>query len=123
MVREPTEYSKRKDAIQEAYRAEMHLRKSRGLPQRLDAQTRWRRMDAQNKWSGARKVMKKVEAPRVSSGEKADSSISNATRSVKNENRRSRVNALAANRGGSMKRTLNAVVEVQYTTGRLEVAE
>ena len=123
MVGQPTEYRKRKDAIQEAYRGEMHLRKSRGLPQRLDAQTRWRRMDAQNKWSGARKVMKKVEALRVSSGEKVDSSISNATRSAKTENRRGRVNALGAKRRGSMKRSLNAVVEVQYTTGRLEVAE
>jgi hypothetical protein len=67
--------------------------------------------------------MKQVEALRVSSGEKADSSISNAKRRAKNEDRRSRVNALVANRRGSMKRTLNAVVEVQYTTGRLEVAE
>jgi hypothetical protein len=31
MVRQPTEYSKRKGAIQEAYRARTHLRKSRGM--------------------------------------------------------------------------------------------
>jgi hypothetical protein len=35
MVRKPTEYRKRKDTIQEAYRAGKHLRKSRGKLQQL----------------------------------------------------------------------------------------
>jgi len=35
MVRKPTEYRKRKDAIQEAYWANTHLRKCRGKLQQL----------------------------------------------------------------------------------------
>jgi hypothetical protein len=114
MVRQPTEYSKREHAIQEAYAAALHLRKSRVLPLRLDAQ---------NEWSGARKVMKKAEALRVLLSPKVDFRIANPNSNSTAENSRAAVNALDANARGSTKRTLNAVVEVQYTTGILEVAE
>src|SRR5256885_16875846 len=51
---------------------------------------------------------------------KAEFCIANKTSNAGNKNCGDRVNALEANAGASMKRTLNAVVEVQYTTGRLE---
>jgi hypothetical protein len=65
MVRQPTEYSKRKEMLQEAYRAGLHLRKSRGMLRAEHSQSNTS-MDATNKWSGARKRMKKVEPLRVS---------------------------------------------------------
>ena len=54
-----TGHRKAHDAMQEAYYAAMHLSKCRSDVVKP--------MDAQNKWSEARKVMKEVESPRVSS--------------------------------------------------------
>jgi hypothetical protein len=77
-------------------------------------------MDAQNKWTAARKVMKEVESRRVSSSPSANvcSCAGNA-----------KANAMG-DAGVTLwkqfarwyETTLKAVVEVQYTTGTLEVA-
>jgi hypothetical protein len=76
-------------------------------------------MDAQNKWSEARKVMKEVGIGRVSSkevvtarGRKRESDAMSVGRG----------NALGAILRIGMKRMLKVVVEVQYTTATLEVA-
>jgi hypothetical protein len=79
MVRQPTEYSKRQHAIQEAYPARTHLRKSR---EKLKAIAAVKQMDARNKWTEARKVMKKTEALRVSFGDQGRISPSQTQRSA-----------------------------------------
>ncbi len=76
-------------------------------------------MDAQNKWSAARKVMKEMESHRVSSSPVANVCVCAGNARV-NERRGS--NALESILNVGMKLTLKAVVEVRYTTGRLEVA-
>jgi hypothetical protein len=77
-------------------------------------------MDAQNKWSGARKVMKEIEFRRVLSSQLAKVCVCAGQEGQCDERRRG--NALEAILRAGMKRTLNAVVEVRYTTGSLEVA-
>jgi hypothetical protein len=79
-------------------------------------------MDARNKWNGARKVIEQADFVRVSSRAVAILSKGNAESASIRKEIGGRVNALEAISRGSMKRTLNAVVEVKYTTGRLEVA-
>ena len=81
-------------------------------------------MDAQNKWSRARKVIKESDSVRVSSRAVASLPKRNdfCAASMRKEIG-GRVNALDAISRGSRKRTLNDVVEVKYTTVRLEVAE
>ena len=74
MVGQPTHYSKRKLPIQEAYRARTHLRKSRGM---LKAIAAVKQMDARNKWTEARKVMKETESLRVSFGDEGGISRAN----------------------------------------------
>jgi hypothetical protein len=113
MVRQPTKYSKRHDAIQEAYFAGKHLRESRGKAQF---------MDAQNKWSRARKVIEVSDSVRVSSRAVGNLPKRNVLCAAMRKEIGGRVNALAAISRGNIKRTLNAVVEVKYTTARLEVA-
>jgi hypothetical protein len=113
MVRRPTEYSKRHCAIQEAYCVSAHLRKSRGKP---------RLMDMRNEWSRARKLITKAEFVRVSSSAVANGSVKNAKCKTLRQIVGGRVNALEAFSRDRMKRLLNAVVEVKYTTARLEVA-
>ena len=76
-------------------------------------------MDEQNKWSEARKVMKETDSRRVSSSPSANSCVC-AEKSQCDERRRG--NALEAILCFDMKQMLKAVVEVQYTTGTLEVA-
>jgi hypothetical protein len=112
MVRRATEYSKRRDILQEADFAAKHLRKSRGKLQF---------MDARNKWNGARKVMKEADFLRVSSRAVADFAGGSAACASLRKEIGGRVNALEAISHNGMKQTLNAVVEVTYTTGRSEV--
>jgi hypothetical protein len=112
MVREPTEYSKRREMIQEADFAAKHLRKCRGKLQL---------MDARNKWNRARKVMKEADFVRVSSRAVANPTNGNVSCVSMRKEIGGRVNALDAILHNGMKQTLNAVVEVTYTTGRLEV--
>jgi hypothetical protein len=66
--------------------------------------------------------MKKPEFVRVSSSAKANSSTGDVKSGAGNNEVGGWVNALEANGPGSMKQTLNAVVEVPYTTERLQVA-
>jgi hypothetical protein len=113
MVSQPTEYRKRQRAIQEAYFAEKHLRNSKGKPPF---------MNAQNKWSRARKVMKQADFVRVSCRAVALLPRGNAESASIRKEISGRVNALEAFSRNGMKQTLNAVVEVKYTTDRLEVA-
>ena len=79
-------------------------------------------MNAQNKWSGARKVMKEEDSVRVSSRATVNPSRRNVKFASLRKEIGGRVNALESFSRDSRKRTLNAVVEVKYTTGRLEVA-
>jgi hypothetical protein len=79
-------------------------------------------MDAQNEWNRARKVMKDAELVRVSSRAVAQLSRRNAMCASIRKEIGGRVNALEAISHNGMKRTLNAVVEVKYTTPKLEVA-
>jgi|SRR5580765_901791 len=112
MVRQPTKYSKRRHAIQEAYFTAMHLRKSRGKPQF---------MNARNEWNRARKVIEQGDFVRVSSRAVASLRRGNAICASLRKEIGGRVNALEAISRRSMKRTLNTVVEVKYTTAKLEV--
>ena len=114
MVSQPTKYSKRKHAIQEAYSTWMHLRKSKGKPQF---------MDARNKWNTARKVIEQADLIRVSSRAVASRRQGNAMCATLRKEIGGRVNALAAISRGGSNRTLNPVVEVKYTTARVEVWE
>ena len=114
MVSQPTKYSKRQHTIQEANFAGMHLRKSKGKPQF---------MDARNKWNTARKVIEQDDFVRVSSRAMVNSKTGNANCASLRKEIGGRVNALEAILRGSSKRTLNPVVEVKYTTARLEVLE
>ena len=122
MVRQLTKYSKTRHAIQEAYFTGMHLRKSRGKPQFVNARTE-PVMNARNKWNGARKVIEQGDFVRVSSRAVANLRKGNAMCASLRKEIGGRVNALAAISCGSSKRTLNPVVEVKYTTARLEVLE
>ena len=122
MVSQPTKYSKRRHTIQEANFAGMHLRKSKGKPQLMDARSK-QLMDARNKWNTARKVIGQADFVRVSSRAIVNSKTGNANCASLRKEIGGRVNALAAISRGSSKRTLNPVVEVKYTTARLEVLE
>jgi hypothetical protein len=113
MVSQPTEYSKRPRAIQEAYFAEKHLRNSKGKQPF---------MNAQNKWSRTRKVMKQADFVRVSCRAMAILLKRKAESASMRKQISGRVNALEAFSRTGMKQTLNAVVEVKYTTAKLEVA-
>jgi hypothetical protein len=66
--------------------------------------------------------MKKAEFVRVSCSPQTDFSMKNAKSDAGNNEVGGRVNALEANWRDGMKQTLNAVVEVHYTTVMLEVA-
>ena len=122
MVRQLTKYSKRPRAIQEAYFAGMHLRKSKGNPRFMNARNK-QFMDARNKWNRARKLIEQGDSVRVSSMAIANLWEGNAMCASLRKEIGGRVNALAAISRGSSKRTLNPVVEVKYTTARLEVLE
>ncbi len=74
MVRQPTEYSKSQDAIQEASRASTHLIEWGRL-----------RVNAQNKWSGVRNVMMEAEYGRLSSRPVGDAPIGIAGRNASAE--------------------------------------
>jgi hypothetical protein len=113
MVRRRTEYRKRQCAIQEAYCAPAHLRKSRVKP---------RVMDMRTEWNAARKLMTDAESLRVSFTANAHSSVGNANGKTLREIVGGRVNALEASHRDCRKRMLNAVVEVRYTTARLPIA-
>jgi len=76
----------------------------------------------QNEWSTARKVITKAGFVRVSSSANANPLLGDANCKTLREIVSGRVNALEAFSRDSRKRMLNAVVEVKYTTGRLEVA-
>jgi len=80
-------------------------------------------MDARNKWNTARKVIGQADFVRVSSRAIVNSKTGNANCTSLRKEIGGRVNALAAILRGSSKRTLNPVVEVKYTTARLEVLE
>jgi hypothetical protein len=112
MVGEQTKYSKRQEAIQEAYFVGKHLRKSKGKRQF---------MDARNKWNRARNVIERGDFVRVSSRAVANPGKGKAMRASLRKQIGGRVNALESISRGSMKRALNAVVEVKYTTDKLEV--
>jgi len=114
MVRQPTNYSKRQHAIQEANFSGMHLRKSKGKPQF---------MNVRNKWNRARKVIERGDFVRVSSRAVANLRKGNAMCASLREEIGGRVNALEAIWRSCSKRTLNPVVEVKYTTDRFEVVE
>jgi hypothetical protein len=122
MVRRPTKYSKRQEAIQEAYFAAMHLRESRGKPQLMNARKE-QFMDAGNKWNRARKVIEQGDVVRVSSMAIANLREGNAMCASLRKEIGGRVNALDAISHGRSERGLNPVVEVKYTTARLEVLE
>src|SRR5258708_12239224 len=77
MVSQPTKYSKRRHTIQEANSAGMHLRKSKGKPQLMDARNK-QLMDARNEWNTARKVIGQADFVRVSSRAIVDSKTRNA---------------------------------------------
>src|SRR5260370_42288687 len=77
MVSQPTKYSKRQHTIQEANFAGMHLRKSKGKPQFMDARNK-QFMDARNKWNTARKVIGQADFVRVSSRAIVNSKTGNA---------------------------------------------
>jgi hypothetical protein len=83
-------------------------------------------VNAPNEWNGARKVMMEAEYGRVSSRPIGDALIGNVGRNASvmssEKNGDARVNALEASSRNAMKHALNAVVEVQYTTGRFGVA-
>jgi hypothetical protein len=66
--------------------------------------------------------MKKTEPGRVSFTPDGNFLVGNANLNAMSVTRDSRVNALEAISRAGMKQTLQRVVEVQYTTGRLEVA-
>ena len=66
--------------------------------------------------------MKKAEFVQVSSSPTTDFSMKNAKSDAGKNEVGGRVNALGANSGDCLKQTLNAVVEVHYTTVMLEVA-
>jgi hypothetical protein len=78
-------------------------------------------VNAPNKWNGARKVMTQPECGRVCSKhvpvENAQWNV--VSRPLKDGDR---VNALGAMSRGITKQTLKVVVEVQYTTDRLDAA-
>ena len=78
-------------------------------------------MDVQNEWNRARKVITESEFVRVSSSAVASLSVGDAKCKTLREIVSGRVNALEAFSRDSRKRMLNAVVEVKYTTSRLEV--
>ena len=122
MVRRRTEYSKRQHAIQEAYFTAMHLRKSRVKPQFTNARAE-QFMNARNKWNTARKVIKQGGCVRVSSRAVANLREGNAMCASLRKEIGGRVNALDAISRGRSERRLNPVVEVKYTTDRLEVLE
>jgi hypothetical protein len=107
-----TERRKAHEVIQEAQCAAMHLSKCRSDVVKP--------MDAQNKWSEARKVMKETDSRRVSSGPSANSCV--CARKARTNAMSEAGNALEAILRFGMKQMLKAVVEVQYTTGKLEVA-
>jgi len=77
-------------------------------------------MDAQNKWSTARKVMKEIDSRRVSSSPSANFCV--GARKARAKAMSDAGNALESILRFGMKQMLKAVVEVQYTTGKLEVA-
>jgi hypothetical protein len=106
-----TGHRKAHEVMEEAQCAAMHLSKCKSDVVKP--------MDAQNKWSEARKVMKETDSRRVSSSPSANSCVcAEKTRA----NALSRGNALESILRFGMKQMLKAVVEVQYTTGTLEVA-
>jgi hypothetical protein len=80
-------------------------------------------MNARNKWNTARKVIGQGEFVRVSSRAIMEPTKGNANCASLRKEIGGRVNALDAISRNGMKRALNAVVEVKYTTGRWEVAE
>lgn len=80
-------------------------------------------MNARNKWNRARKVIEEGDFVRVSSRAVAAVCKGNAMRASLRKEIAGRVNALEAVSRGSSKRTLNAVVEVKYTTARVAVLE
>jgi hypothetical protein len=79
-----------------------------------------KQMDAQNEWNGTRKVMKEIESRRVSSSPAANVRACGGDASA-NATSDAGV-TLWKHLRPAMKRMLKAVVEVQYTTGKLEVA-
>jgi len=80
-------------------------------------------MNTRNKWNRARKVIERGDFVRVSSRAVANRREGNAVCATLRKEIGGRVNALEAIACRSMKRTLNPVVEVKYTTPRLEVLE
>jgi hypothetical protein len=80
-------------------------------------------MNARNKWNGARKVIEQGDFVRVSSMAIANLREGNAMCASLRKEIGGRVNALEAISRGRNNRTLNPVVEVKYTTARLEVLE
>ena len=122
MVRQPTKYSKRPHAIQEAYFTATHLRKSRGKPHFINARNK-QFINTRNKWNRARKVIEQGDFVRVSSRAVANGCEGNAVCATLRKEIGGRVNALEAISYRGMTRTLNPVVEVKYTTPRLEVLE
>jgi hypothetical protein len=78
-------------------------------------------MNAQNKWSRTRNVMKEADFVRVSCRAVANAGKGKAMCASLRKEIGGRVNALESISRDSMKRALNAVVEVKYTTDRLEV--
>ena len=80
-------------------------------------------MNTRNKWSRARKLIEQRDFVRVSSRAVANRCEGNAVCGTLRKEIGGRVNALEAISYRSMKRTLNPVVEVKYTTPRLEVLE
>jgi hypothetical protein len=104
--------SKARDGIQEAHGAAMHLSKCRSDVVKP--------MDAQNKWSEARKVMKETDSRRVSSSPSVNSCV--CAEKTRANAMSDAGNALESILRFGMKQMLKPVVEVQYTTGTLEVA-
>ena len=79
-------------------------------------------MDARNKWNRARKVIEPPDSVRVSSRAVENPCKGSAMCASLCKEIGGRVNALEAFSHNGMKRMLNAVVEVKYTTPKLEVA-
>ena len=107
-----TGHRKAHEGMQEAQCATLHLSKCRSDVVKP--------MDAQNKWSEARKVMKETDSRRVSSSPPANSCV--CARKPRANAMSKAGNALEAILRIRMKRMLKPVVEVQYTTDTLEVA-
>src|SRR5258708_23515219 len=115
MVSQLTKYSKRRHTIQEANFASMHIRKSKGKPQLMDARNK-QFMDARNKWNTARKVIGQADFVRVSSRAIVNSKTGNANCASLRKEIGGRVNAIGATFSRTSQRPCDPASEGNTTT-------